>query len=130
MVTIAVRVSPPPAEDGATISPTSASFRSTVPVERRAHARVLERRLGELACARPAFACATLTSTLGLRALEIGVGHEILRPQRLGALQVALAWTCCASSWATFAFAAERRLVVRALQPRDHLVRPDAASPR
>ena len=31
MVTIAVRVRPPPAEDGATISPTSASLRSTVP---------------------------------------------------------------------------------------------------
>ena len=42
MVTIAVRVRPPPADDGATISPTSASRRSTVPLN-GARTRVFSR---------------------------------------------------------------------------------------
>src|ERR1043166_6163310 len=83
MVTIAVRVRPPPAEEGATISPTSASFRSTVPEngarpgpparKRGAPARFPEVRPREPRLGAGGVRLGHGHLELGLRVLEVGV---------------------------------------------------------
>ncbi len=89
MVTMAVRVSPPPADEGATISPTSASLRSTVP-SNGARTRVFSRfAADELGLGARALQLRGEHVDPRLRGLEVGVGDQVLRPQRLRALQVA-----------------------------------------
>ena len=106
MVTIAVRVSPPPAEDGATISPTSASFLKTVPVN-GARTRVFSSvASASFACARAAFACATLTSSLVCALSRSASETTFCARSDWARLRSRSACTCCASSWATVAFAA------------------------
>ncbi len=103
MVTIAVRVSPPPAAAGATISPTSASLRSTVP-SKGARMRVFSRLTS--ACwtwARAALRCASSTSTR-VRAFSSSAADNTCRSASACARSRSrCAWPSCASTWPTFA---------------------------
>src|SRR5207249_9719290 len=121
MVTIAVRVRPPPAEAGATISPTSASLRSTVP-SNGARLRVLEIDAGELDLSVRRVELGSRHAHFRLGVLEVGVGIEPLGAQRLGPLEIALRLEKLGLDLRRARLRArELRFEVAALDARDHI---------